>query len=333
MLDLPPGLDAQTGEAQLIAFHDHAAEEESFLDAVIEGLSRDPRAIPCRFLYDERGSALFDQICELPEYYPTRTETAILATHASDIAAMAGPHAQLIELGSGSSIKVRILLRALDQPAAYVAVDVSREHLKRAAANLARDFPKIQVAAICADYSAPFPLPELPAAGRRVAFFPGSTIGNLEPDEALAFLRLWARRLGPDAAMLVGVDLKKDADILNAAYDDAQGITARFSLNILARANAELGADFDLDGFVHQARYNPDAGRVEIHLCSLERQSARLAGRDFAFAAGERLHVEHSYKYAVSEFQALARRSGFEPTAVFTDPAQLFSMHYLTTPS
>ena len=203
-------LDLRAGEAPLFAFHDHAAEEESFLDAVLEGLSRPDKAIPCRFLYDERGSALFDAICELPEYYPTRTETAILTTHAGDIAALAGARPQLIELGSGSSIKVRILLDALVEPAAYVAVDVSREHLKRAASALAADFPQVQVCAICADYCAPFPLPELPAAGRRIAFFPGSTIGNLEPEEALAFLRLWSRRLGPGAAMLVGVDLKKD---------------------------------------------------------------------------------------------------------------------------
>jgi dimethylhistidine N-methyltransferase len=332
MLDLRPD-DLQGGGTPLIAFHDHAAEEESFQDAVLEGLSRPAKAIPCRFLYDERGSALFDLICDLPEYYPTRTETGILTARATEIAALAGPRAQLIELGSGSSIKVRILLDALAEPAAYVAVDVSREHLKRAASALAADYPQLQVSAICADYSAPFPLPELPAAGRRIAFFPGSTIGNLEPEEALAFLRIWARRLGPDAAMLVGVDLKKDRAVLDAAYDDAQGITAKFSLNILARANAELGADFDLDGFVHQARYDEHKGRVEIHLRSLARQSAGLAGQSFAFERGELVHVEHSYKYAPEEFQALARRAGFEPGPVFIDPGGLFSVHYLNTPA
>ncbi len=324
-------LDLRADQAPLIAFHDHAAEEESFLDAVIEGLSRPQKAIPCRFLYDEAGSALFDRICELPEYYPTRTETAILEARAGEIAALAGPRAQLIELGSGSSIKVRILLEALSEPAAYVAVDVSREHLRRAASALAADFQEVHVAAVCADYSAPFPLPELSSAGRRVAFFPGSTIGNLEPEEALAFLKLWARRLGPGAAMLVGVDLKKDAAILDPAYDDAQGVTAQFSLNILARANAELGSDFDLGGYRHHARYSEAAGRVEIHLRSLKRQSVVLAGRSFAFEDGERIHVEHSYKYAVAEFQAMAAWAGFAPTAVFTDEAELFSVHYLTT--
>ncbi len=325
-------LDLHPYDVRLFAFQDHAAEEESFLDAVVEGLSRPDKAIPCRFLYDERGSALFDAICELPEYYPTRTETAILTAHAGDIAMLAGPRAQLIELGSGSSTKVRILLNALDDPAAYVAVDVSREHLKRAAAALASDFPEIEVAAVCADYSAPFPLPELPTAGRRIAFFPGSTIGNLEPEEAGNFLKLWARRLGPDAAMLVGVDLKKDPAVLHAAYNDSRGVTSQFSRNILARANAELGADFDLAGFAHHARYNPDAGRIEIHMLSLKDQSARLGGHSFRFAAGEKIHVEHSYKYEIGQFQALAQRSGFEPTAVFTDPSNLFSVHYLTTP-
>ncbi len=326
MLDMPLQSDAG-----LIAFHDHAAQEESFLDAVLEGLSRPEKAIPCRFLYDERGSALFDQICELGEYYPTRTETKILQACAPDIAERVGPAAQLIELGSGSSIKVRILLDAFDRPAAYVAVDVSREHLRRAAQRLAADFPALEVAAVCADYGASFPLPELGGDGRRVAFFPGSTIGNLEPDAALAFLKLWARRLGPGSSMLVGVDLKKDPGILHAAYDDSEGVTAAFTLNLLARANRELGADFDLAAFRHEARYDQGKGRIEIHLRSLKDQTVRLAGRQIAFSRGERVHVEHSYKYAAEQFQDLARSAGFEAEAVFTDPARLFSVHYLTT--
>ncbi len=325
MLDLT----AQTDAA--VAFHDHAGEEESFRDAVLAGLAGPAKAIPCRFLYDARGSALFDRICELDEYYPTRTETAILTAHASDIAALAGAGVQLIELGSGSSVKVRILLNALEAPAAYVAVDISRDHLRRAAAALAADFPGLRVIAVCADYSAPFPLPELSQTGRRLAFFPGSTIGNLEPAEALAFLRSWARRLGPDAAMVIGVDLKKAPGILHAAYDDAQGVTAAFSLNLLARANEELGADFDLDSFAHEARYNEVEGRVEIHLRSLKRQTVSVAGQAFAFEAGERLHVEHSYKYGLEQFQALAAAAGFRPLESFTDPARLFSLHYLTT--
>ena len=335
MLDMPPpdaGVsDVGRQDFGLVAFHDHAAAEESFLDAVLEGLSRPDKAVPCRFLYDERGSALFDQICELPEYYPTRTETGILKACAPEIARRIGPHAQLIELGSGSSIKVRILLDAFERPAAYVAVDVSREHLLRAAERLAADFPSLEVAAICADYAAPFPLPEMNGGGRRLAFFPGSTIGNLEPEAALAFLKIWARRLGPDAAMLVGVDLRKDPGILHAAYDDSMGVTAAFSLNLLARANRELRADFDLGGFRHEARYDQGKGRIEIHLRSLKEQVVRLGGRSIAFGKGERMHVEHSYKYGIEQFQELARSAGFIPDAVFTDPAALFSVHYLTT--
>jgi len=227
---------------------------------------------------------------------------------------------------------VRILLEAFERPAAYVAVDVSREHLRRAAGQLAADFPDLEVAAVCADYAAAFPLPMIGGGGRRLAFFPGSTIGNLEPEAALAFLKLLARRLGPDAAMLVGVDLRKDPGVLHAAYDDSQGVTAAFTLNLLARANRELHADFELGGFRHDARYDQAKGRIEIHLRSLRAQTVTIAGREFAFAAGERLHVEHSYKYDVEAFQELARAAGFEPEAAFTDPRRLFSVHYLTTP-
>jgi dimethylhistidine N-methyltransferase len=331
MLDVPM-LDAPLHEASRIAFYDHSPEEESFREAVLAGLSRPDRAIPCRFLYDERGSALFDRICEIEEYYPTRTETSILTLRAAEIARLAGPAAQLIELGSGSSVKVRTLLAAMEAPAAYIAVDISREHLRRAAEELAADAPHVKVAAICADYSAPFPLPALPEAGRRMAFFPGSTIGNLEPDEALAFLRTWARRLGPGAAMLIGVDLRKDPEVLRAAYDDPGGVTAAFTLNLLARANAELDADFDLDGFAHHARYDQDKGRIEIHLRSLRPQSVRIGEHVFAFEADELIHAEHSYKYAVDGFQELSRRAGFQPTEVWTDAQGLFSVHYLTTP-
>ena len=326
-------LDLRTDAGPLTAFYDHSPEEETFLDAALAGLSQPGKSIPCRFLYDARGSALFDAICELPEYYPTRTETAILTQRAPEIARLAGPRAQLIELGSGSSVKVRILLDAMDAPSAYIAVDISREHLKRAAEALAAEVPEVQVAAICADYSAPFPLPDMPAAGRRVAFFPGSTIGNLEPEEALTFLRAWARRLGPDAAMIVGVDLRKDPDVLHAAYDDAQGVTAAFTLNLLNRANAELGADFDLGQFAHDAHYNAEKGRIEIHLASLARQQVRIGSSVFGFEAGERMHVEHSYKYTLEGFQDLARRAGFAPTAAWTDADALFSVHYLTTPA
>lgn len=320
--------DVLRPQGQAIAFHDLAPRQEGFADALVRGLSRRDRAIPCRFLYDARGSALFDAICELPEYYPTRTEMGILTGAAPEIAALAGPACQLIELGSGSSIKARLLLNAMEQPAAYVAIDISRDHLRSAAEAMAADFPALHVAAICADYAQPFALPDL-RGGRRVGFFPGSTIGNLDPAQAEAFLRLWAQRLGPGSAMLIGVDLKKGRAILEPAYDDAQGVTAAFSLNVLARANRELGADFDLDGFRHEARWNEARSRIEIHLRSLRAQTATVAGRRFAFGAGERVHIEDSCKYTLDGFAALAGRAGFDTGRTWTDPRGLFSVHWL----
>jgi len=311
------------------AFHDLAPGEESFRDAVLNGLSRVRKAIPCKFLYDARGSALFEEICLLPEYYPTRTEIAILEENSADIAAQMGTHCRLIEFGSGASQKVRILLQALDRPAAYVPVDISREHLRDAAASLAEDFPSVPVIAVCADYTRPFPLPPLPGAkGKRVGFFPGSTIGNFEPDAAVAFLTNYARILGPGGEMLIGVDLKKDADILDAAYNDRAGVTAAFNLNLLERANRELDGDLDLDRFEHLAFYNDAEGRVEIYIRSLADQEARIAGSRFRFAQDELIHTEYSYKYSIEDFRALAARAGFRPVDTWTDAAELFSVHY-----
>ncbi|CAN5208720.1 L-histidine N(alpha)-methyltransferase [soil metagenome] len=312
-----------------ICFHDFEPTQESFRDAVIDGLSRARRAIPCRFLYDARGSALFDEICELPEYYPTRTELWILRQYAAEIAGRIGAGAQLIELGSGASVKVRVLLSALETPAAYVPIDISGGHLRAAAELIAESYPDLAVHAVCADYSKAFDLPALPGAGRRVGFYPGSTIGNFTLAEARVFLAAWARRLGPGAGMLIGVDLKKDAAILNAAYDDAAGVTAQFSKNLLARANRELEADFQVDQFAHQAVYNASLGCVEIHLRSLVNQAVTVAGQRFDFAVGDLIHIEDSYKYDLTDFAALARSAGFEPQAVWTDPKGLFSVHYL----
>jgi L-histidine Nalpha-methyltransferase len=311
------------------AFHDLAPGEESFRDAVLNGLGRARKAIPCKFFYDARGSALFEEICRLPEYYPTRTEIAILEENSSDIAAQMGQHCRLIEFGSGASHKVRILLEALDRPAAYVPVDISREHLRDAAASLAEDFPSVPIIAVCADYTRPFSLPPLPGArGKRVGFFPGSTIGNFEPGAAVAFLANYARILGPGEEMLIGVDLKKDPEILDAAYNDRAGVTAAFNLNLLDRINRELDGDLDLDRFEHVAFYNAVEGRVEIYIRSLVNQSAQIAGRTFHFAAGELIHTEYSYKYSVGEFRALAARAGFRPVDTWTDAAELFSVHY-----
>jgi L-histidine Nalpha-methyltransferase len=312
------------------AFHDLAPGEENFRDAVLYGLGRPRKAIPCKFFYDARGSALFEEICRLPEYYPTRTEIAILEENASDIAAQMGPHCRLIEFGSGASRKARILLEELDRPVAYVPVDISREHLRDAATSLAEDFPAVPVIAVCADYTRAFPMPPLPGArGKRVGFFPGSTIGNFEPEPAVGFLANYARILGPGGEMLIGVDLKKDPEILDAAYNDRAGVTAAFNLNLLERVNRELDGDLDIDRFEHVAFYNEADGRVEIYIRSLVEQEARIADRRICFAAGELIHTEYSYKYAVPEFRALAARAGFRPVDTWTDPAELFSVHYL----
>jgi L-histidine Nalpha-methyltransferase len=319
---MPPGAN--------FAFHDLAPGEESFRDAVLAGLDRDPKQLPCKLFYDAHGSELFEQICETPEYYLTRTETAILEARAKDIAAHIGPHCRLIELGSGASRKVRILLEAMDRPAAYVPVDISRERLREAADGLAADFADLSVFAVCADYTQPFVLPPLPGPkGKQVGFFPGSTIGNFEPDAVVRFLGNYAKLLGSGGEMLIGVDLKKDPKILNTAYNDAAGLNAAFNLNLLVRINRELGGDVDLDRFAHHAFYNEAEGRVELYIKSLVEQVAGIAGRRFRFAAGELIHTENSYKYAIPEFRALAARAGFRAVETWTDPARLFSVHYL----
>ena len=316
-------------DAAAIVFHDLAPSEENFRDAVFAGLGQERKTLPCKFFYDAKGSALFEAICEVPEYYLTRTEIAILEDNADDIAARLGRHCRLVELGSGASRKVRILLNALDAPAAYVPVDISREHLREAALALAGDFPGLPVIAVCADYTKPFPLPPLPgAAGKRVGFFPGSTIGNFEPEAVVRFLRNCAELLGPGCEMLIGADLKKDPTILNAAYNDRAGMNAAFNLNLLERINRELDGDIDVDRFEHLAFYNAEEGRMELYLRSLAEQSATIAGRRFRFAEGERIHTENSYKYAIPELQALAARAGFRPLHTWTDKATLFSVHY-----
>lgn len=312
-----------------LTFHDFAPEQESFLGALIAGLSAERKSVPCRFLYDAQGSALFEAICRQPEYYPTRTELEILRRYADDIASRIGADAELIELGSGASEKVGVLLDALFQPTAYVPVDISREALREAARRVATERPELEVHAVCADYGAEFDLPRLPGAGRRVAFYPGSTIGNFTPPEATGFLRHWAERLETGALLLIGVDLQKSPAVLNAAYDDAAGVTAQFSLNVLARANRELGADFDLSTWRHEARYLPAEGRVAIHLRALRSQTIHVAGRSFDIAAGEALHVEDSWKYTVDGFQDLALKAGYAPRAVWTDPRHMFSVHLL----
>jgi len=306
-----------------------SADREEFRRAVLAGLSRSPRAIPPKFLYDAKGSALFDAICELPEYYLTRTEIEILKRHAADIASRAGPGSALIEFGSGSSVKSRLLLDALQDLALYSPIDISRQHLDQTAAGLRRDYPSLKVEPVCADYMALDTLPQINGHARRLGFFPGSTIGNLEPDEATAFLRRAHRLLGSDGALVLGADLRKDPQRLHDAYNDSAGVTAAFTLNLLRRMNRELQATFDLDGFVHEAFYNSFEGRIEIYFRSLRPQSATVAGRTFSFAEGERVHTEYSYKFDVAGIEALARSAGMHVAETWTDPSRLFAVSYL----
>ena len=293
------------------------------------GLARKPRSISPKFFYDAAGSQLFDRICELPEYYPTRTELRILGECAGEIAGQIGPGAEIVEFGAGSLTKVRLLLDALESPRRYLPIDISGEHLEAAAERLKADYPQLVVQPIAADYTMPLVLPApLPGAGKRVGFFPGSTIGNFEPDEALAFLQLAARMLR-GGGLLIGVDLVKDPDRLHAAYNDAQGVTAAFNLNLLRRANAELDTDFDIDGFAHAAFYNAPKQRIEMHLVSRRDQAVSLNGERFGFVEGETIHTEYSHKFTVEGLRALAVKAGFRPLAVWTDPERLFSVHWL----
>jgi len=312
-----------------LRLHDLAPPQDDFLAAVLNGLGRARKTLPCKFFYDEAGSALFDAICDTPEYYPTRTEFGILTAAAGEIADLAGRGGVLVEYGSGSSRKTRLLLDAL-APAVYMPIDISREHMLAACHTLSQDYPAMHLMAVCADYTRPLRLPAVARGGQqRLAFFPGSSIGNFAPLEALRFLKNVAQQLALDDGLLVGVDLKKDSAILNAAYNDAAGVTAAFNLNLLARCNAELGADFDLGTFAHQAFYNAAVGRIEMHLESTREQRVRIGGQDFTFAAGETIHTENSYKYAADEFGLLATQAGFEPQRCWTDEADLFSVHLL----
>jgi len=325
---------SEGAETSLTSFIDHHPSPEDFRGAVVHGLSLPQKALPSKFFYDEAGSALFDEICQLEEYYPTRTEIGILRAHVDEIAALAGPRRQLVEFGSGSSVKSRILLEALEDLAAYLPIDISREHLLRSATDLAAAFPNLKVIAVCADYTRAFDLP-VPRHGsevRQLGFFPGSSIGNLTPERATEFLANAANRLA-GGSLLVGVDLKKDSRILDAAYNDSRGVTAAFNLNLLARINRELAGGFDLNAFAHQAFYSDALGRVEMHLSSMRPQSVRIDGDAFDFGENETIHTENSYKYTIDEFQSLARRAGLSPKRVWSDPDWLFSIHYLEAAS
>ncbi len=301
-------------------------------DEVLRGLLRPDKTLPAKLFYDETGSELFDQICDLDEYYLTRTEMEIMREHSAEMASIIGGGCLLIEYGSGSSRKTRILLDGLRDVLAYIAIDISREHLERTMADLASAYPRITMIPVWADYTAPFELPPLewPAA-RRVAYFPGSTIGNFHPAEAVDFMKRIAQVVGSGGSLIVGVDLKKDPATLHQAYNDRAGVTAAFNLNVLARINRELGADFRTDRFLHHAVYNLREGRIEMRLISLEDQVAHVDGVEIAFRAGESILTEVSYKYTTQEFEQLASRAGFTVRRIWTDAERRFSVQYLTT--
>ena len=314
-------------------FHDLAPNVTSFLDDVLEGFSHVQKRLSAKYFYDERGSELFEAICDLPEYYPTRTELGIMRQHAHSMATRIGPKALLIEYGSGSSTKTPILIDAM-QPAGYVPIDISRDHLMQSALALAQAHPELPVRAVCADYTRQLVLPNFDDIDlqRKLVYFPGSTIGNFDRNETDRFLRQIAQVVGANGGALIGVDLKKDPAALHAAYNDAAGVTAAFNMNVLARINRELGGDFDLNGFRHHAFYDEYLGRIEMHLLSLRTQAVTIATKRFAFREGETIHTEISCKYGIEEFQAIARHAGLAATDVWTDPARLFSVHYLTAP-
>ncbi len=301
---------------------------------VLGGLTAEPKTLPPKLFYDATGAELFERITTLPEYYLTRAELEILDARAHEIAALAAPRAALVEYGSGAGVKVRLLLDAFAAArtplAAYVPIDISREQLADVAAQIAAEYPEVPVHLVCADYTAPLRLPDLPQRARRVAFFPGSTIGNFHPTEAAAFLRRVRRTVADDGALVLGVDRRKNAAVLNAAYHDAAGVTAAFNLNMLHRVNRELGTDFDVSCFAHRAFFNEMASRVEMHLVSLDRQVVCVAGVRIGFEAGETIWTESSYKYDRDALDLLVTSAGFRIARLWTDAAEQFWVTYLT---
>jgi len=304
---------------------------ENFRDEVLAGLSKSPRQLPYKFFYDERGAELFQQICDLPEYYVTRTEIEILRLHGADMAKALGPEIELIGLGTGAGTKTRILLEELHNPAVYVPIDISKEQLEKSSARFRKMFPALQVLPVCTDYLEPFELP-LPRqlSSRSVVYFPGSTIGNFKPDAASEFLARLVELAGDGGGLLIGVDLQKDRHVLESAYNDSAGVTAQFNKNLLARINRELAANFDLKHWSHHAIYNSTEGRIEIYLISDNEQAVHIGGREFQFRAGEEILTEYSYKHTIAGFIELARDAGFQFSQVWTDEARWFGVFYFT---
>lgn len=313
---------------------DAEPSRDTFLADVLHGLRQSNRQLSPKYFYDEAGSRLFDRICELPEYYVTRTELDIMATHAPAMGKALGPGVLLIEPGSGSSVKIRLLLDNLRDPSGYVPVEISREHMLASAAQLQDDYPDLDVYPVCADFTQSFevPTPRHPAT-RRAVYFPGSTIGNFPPSDAVKLLHGISGVAGPDGMMLLGVDLRKDPTILVPAYDDAQGVTAAFNRNMLVRINRELGGDFRPDAFEHRAVWNDAESRIEMHLVSRGAQRVSVAGETFTFGDGEAIVTEYSYKYTPERLKALAGEAGFTVEQSWTDPQQWFGVFHLTRSS
>lgn len=314
-------------EQRLVDLH---PATEILASEVLENLSRPQPQLPCKLFYDNDGSILFDKICALPEYYPTRTELAILRGNMDAIVAALGPRVELIEFGAGSGLKTRMLLASLHNPAAYVPIDISRQHLLDAALRFAVGFPQLEIIPVCADYTLPINVPEASGeTARRVVYFPGSTIGNFQTRQAVEFLKVMAAECDHGGGLLIGVDLRKDPAVLEAAYNDSAGVTAQFNLNVLRRLNRELGAGFALDKWRHRAVWNDADSCIEMRLYSTGDQQVTAAGRSFSFPAGSYILTEHSYKYTLERFAQLARRAGFEVEHVWLDEKRLFSVQYL----
>lgn len=303
-------------------------QSNEFATEVLEGLEGDSKTIPCRFLYDSKGSRLFEEITDLEEYYPTRTEIKLLKAHSEEIAEIAGRNVTLIEFGSGSSKKTRYVIEALQNISSYVPIDISSSALEEAEHDLQKHFPDLKISPLHADFLQPMNIPN-PESNYNLGFFPGSTIGNFEKPDAIHFLTRAREILGNNSGLVIGVDLQKDLDILIPAYDDSEGVTAAFNLNILARINRELDGNIDLDRFRHKAIYNREAQRIEMHLESLHDQNASILGKKISFTKGETIHTENSHKYTIESFQSLAQKAGWKPLNHWTDQAKLFSIHYL----
>lgn len=309
----------------------HGPSSLEMAEEVLNGLTEQPKTLPPKYFYDERGSILFEEICDLDEYYVTRTEIGIMDTHVTGIAETIGPNALIIEFGSGSSTKTRYLLEHARDLAGYVPIDIGEDMLREASASIKSEFPGLNIFPLCADYTDPaFRVPdEIHAKGRPIVYFPGSTIGNLEPGDAQMLLEEMRRIAEPNGLAIVGVDLKKDRAVLEAAYNDAKGVTADFNLNMLRHINRALDADFDLNAFEHDARYDADRGRVEMHLVSLEEQTVDVAGNKISFDKGESIHTENSYKYGIDQFAQLASNAGLDIESRWSDPRDYFGIFAL----